>query len=91
MQQIEAKYEEEKRRALLDIEQYKKRCSEREEAIQAAANRQISTLTEQVGDLNRLLKDRLWEVEELDKSAKQQIKVRQSGFVLFLMIRLSGC
>jgi hypothetical protein len=48
LQQMEAKYEDERRRCLTEIEQLRKRATEKEAAIQKAATRQIEGLTTQV-------------------------------------------
>lgn len=78
MQQLEAKYEEEKRRGLAQLESVRKRATEKEAAVQAAATKQAEVLTGQVQELQQKLRQRLQEVDSITKNAKQSQQVTRA-------------
>eukprot|EP00198_Chlamydomonas_reinhardtii_P001640 XP_001690976.1 hypothetical protein CHLREDRAFT_188583 [Chlamydomonas reinhardtii] len=67
--QLEAKYDDERRRCLTEIENIRKRAAEKEQAIQKAASKQIEGLQTQVDELQRQLQARIKEVNELSNNA----------------------
>ncbi len=74
-QQMETRYEEERRKGLAQVEALRKRAAEKEAALQASTAQQIAALTGQVQELQGQLRQRIAAADELAGTAKQSMQV----------------
>ncbi|GAX74041.1 hypothetical protein CEUSTIGMA_g1491.t1 [Chlamydomonas eustigma] len=77
--QMEAKYEDERRRCLTELENVRKRAAEKEAAIQKAATKQIDSLTGQLEQLQEQLQARIKEIADVGKNSQSSNKELQDA------------
>jgi hypothetical protein len=70
VQAFESKYEDEKRRCLAELENVRKRASEREAAIQKTTGKQVDSLSMQVDQLQEQLRARVREIQNIGSNAE---------------------
>ncbi|KAG1679463.1 hypothetical protein FOA52_007755 [Chlamydomonas sp. UWO 241] len=68
-QAFESKYEDEKRRCLTELENVRKRASEREVAIQRTTGKQVDSLAMQVEQVHEQLQARVHEIQNIGSDA----------------------
>ncbi|GMH32716.1 hypothetical protein BSKO_00550 [Bryopsis sp. KO-2023] len=71
---LEEQYEKEKQKALVEFENYKKKCMDREKKMQEESSKQVQNLSEEVKKLKIDLEKRCAQVDEVHREAEASKK-----------------